>query len=96
MGETDWGDTGPCSDGQAKLSKSLIQFSVDGWGCVPSLLLQIGHWKMNSPGPQVPNMLLEISGEITPERMKSQSSNTQLWMWLVMEVKSDAVKRNTA
>ena len=35
------------------------------------------------PGQQVPNMLLEISGEITPERMKgwSQSkNNTQLWM----------------
>ena len=31
----------------------------------------------------VPNMILEISGEITPERMKgwSQSkNNTQLWM----------------
>ena len=42
-------------------------------------------------------MLLEISGEVTPERMKrwSQSKNsTQLWMWLVMEVKSDAVKSN--
>ena len=49
----------------------------------------IGHWKMNSPGQKVPHMLLEISGEITPERMKRQSqskSNTQLWMWLVMEV----------
>ena len=37
-------------------------------------------------------MLLEISGEITPERMKGWSkskNNTQLWMWLVMEVKSD-------
>ena len=35
------------------------------------------------PGGQVPNMLLEISGEITIERMKgwSQSkNNTQLWM----------------
>ena len=54
---------------------------------------------MNSPGRQVPNMLLEISGEITPERMKgwSQSKNTtQLWMGLVMEVKSDAVKNNKA
>ena len=32
----------------------------------------------------MPNMLLEISGEITPERMKgwSQSkNNTHLWMW---------------
>ena len=37
-------------------------------------------------------MLLEISGEITPERMKgwSQSkNNTQLWMWLVIEARSD-------
>ena len=35
------------------------------------------------PGHQGPNMLLEISGEITPERMKgwSQSkTNTHLWM----------------
>ena len=28
---------------------------------------------MNSPGWQVPNMLLEISGEVTPERMKRWS-----------------------
>ena len=58
-----------------------------------------GHWKMNSPGWWVPNMLLAISGEMTSERMKrwSQSKdNTQLWMWLVMEARSDAVKSNTA
>ena len=45
------------------------------------------------------HMLLEISGEITPERMKgwSQSKNiTQLWMGLVIEASSDAVKRNIA
>ena len=33
------------------------------------------------------------------KRMKRRSqseSNTQLWMWLVMEVKSDAVKNNIA
>ena len=44
-------------------------------------------------------MLLEISGEITPERMKGWSqnkNNTQLWMSQVMEVKSDAVKSNIA
>ena len=44
-------------------------------------------------------MLLEISGEITAERMKgwSQSkNNTQLWMGLVIEARSDAVKSNTA
>ena len=54
---------------------------------------------MNSPGQQVSNMLLEISGEITLERMKGQSqskNNTQLWMLLEMEVKSYAVKSNIA
>ena len=43
-------------------------------------------------------MLLEISGEITPERMKgwSQSkNNTHLWMGLVIEARSDAVKSNS-
>ena len=45
------------------------------------------------------HMLLEISGEITPERVKkwSQSkNNTQPWRRLVMEVRSDAVKNNIA
>ena len=54
---------------------------------------------MNSPGQEVPNMLLEISGEITSERMNSWSqskNNTQLWMWLVMEVQSNAIKNDIA
>ena len=44
-------------------------------------------------------MLLEMSGEITPERMKGwnqSKNNTQLWMLLVIEVRSDAVKSNIA
>ena len=44
-------------------------------------------------------MLPEISEEITPERMKAwnqSKNNTQLWMGLVMEVKSDAVKNSIA
>ena len=44
-------------------------------------------------------MLLEISGEITPERMKGwiqSKNNTQLWMWLVIEARSNAVKNNIA
>ena len=44
-------------------------------------------------------MLLEKSGEIAPEGMKrlSQRGNdTQLWMCLVIKVKSDAVKSNIA
>ena len=51
------------------------------------------------PSQQVPNMLLEKSGEITPERMKRQSqseNNAQLWTKQVMEVKSDAIKNNIA
>ena len=39
--------------------------------------------KDNSPGQYVPIMLLEISGEITPERMKGwiqSEKNTQFWM----------------
>ena len=28
--------------GRAMLSKSLVKFSVDGWGCVPSLLFDLG------------------------------------------------------
>jgi len=39
--------------------------------------------------------LLEISGEITPERMKGckqSKNNTQLWMWLVTEARSNAVR----
>ena len=56
---------------------------------------KIGHWKINSSGQYMPNILLEKSGEITPERMERQSqsnNNAQLWMWVVMEVKSNAVR----
>ena len=44
-------------------------------------------------------MILEKSGEITPERMKVQSqneNNTQLRMGMVIEARSDAVKSNIA
>ena len=45
------------------------------------------------------NMLLEKSREITPEGMKRLSrsgNNAQLWMSLMVKVKSDAVKNNIA
>ena len=44
-------------------------------------------------------MLLEISGEMTPERMKERSQskdNTQLYMGLEIEARFDAVKSNIA
>ena len=44
-------------------------------------------------------MLLEISGEITPERMKgwNQSKDkTQLWVGLMIEARFDAIESNIA
>ena len=51
------------------------------------------------PRSEGSNMLLERSGEIAPEGMKrlSQSGkDAQLWMCLVVKVKSNAVKNNIA
>ena len=36
--------------GKAMLSKPLIQFSVNGWGCVPSLLFTWGQTMVDLPG----------------------------------------------
>ena len=41
MGEKTEGKLGLIVMGGAMLSKSLIQFSVDGWSCVPSLLFDL-------------------------------------------------------
>ena len=41
MGETERGKLGLFLVDKAMLSKSLIQFSVDGWDCVPSLLFDL-------------------------------------------------------
>ena len=51
------------------------------------------------PGQKVSNTLLEKSRETVPDGMKrgSQSgNNTQLWMCLVVNVKSSAIKNNIA
>ena len=45
------------------------------------------------------DMLLEKNGEIAPEGMKKRSqreNNAQLWMCLVVKVKYDPLKNNTA
>ena len=57
---------------------------------------------MSPPGQKVSNTLLGKSGGqllTAPERMKrlgQKGNNAQLWMYLVMKVKSDMVKNNTA
>ena len=43
MGENDWGKPGLVLMGGAMLNKSLIQFFIDGWSCVPSLLFTWGQ-----------------------------------------------------
>ena len=42
MGEIDWGGNCLVLMGRAMLSKSLIQFSIDGWSCIPSMLFTWG------------------------------------------------------
>ena len=41
MGETDWGKLGHVLMGSAMFSKSLVQFSVDGKICAPSLFFNL-------------------------------------------------------
>ena len=63
---------------------------------------KIRQCKMSSPGQKVSNMLLGKSGGqiwIVPEIMKQLGQNgndIQLWICLVVKVKSDAVKNNIA
>ena len=53
-----------------------------------------GYWKKNSPVQKVPNMLLEISGEITPERMKGNKNGLE-WVNLTqMTIISTTAGRN--
>ena len=58
---------------------------------------KIWDWKMNPSGQYVSNILLEKSGKIASEgikRLNQSGSNAQLWMCLVVKVKSDAVKNS--
>ena len=63
---------------------------------------KIWHQKMSPPGQKVSNMLLGKSGGqllTVPERMEQlgqSRNNAQLWMCLVVQVKSDALKNNIA
>ena len=56
------GESGSCSDGGAMLSKSLVQVSLEGWGCLPSLLFDLrsnyggGNEENGDLLPKVPRM----------------------------------------
>ena len=53
MGKTN-GKLGLILIGRAMFSKSLIQFSVDGWGCIPSLLFGLRPNCLPKPPPEIP------------------------------------------
>ena len=55
---------------------------------------KIGHWKMNSPGAQYATGDQGRNNSRIMKRQSQNKNNTQLWMWLGMEVKSNAVKNN--
>ena len=63
---------------------------------------KIWNWKMRPLGQKVSNTLLEKSrGQLllAPERMRwlgQSRNNAQLWMCLVVKVKSNAIKNNIA
>ena len=60
--------------GGAMLSKSLIQFSVDGWGCIPSLLFGLRPNYQPTPPAETP--------------ADSQASLTQTIEWEKLEIPS--------
>ena len=60
---------------------------------------KIWHQKMSPPCWKMSSMLLGRSREIAPERNKwlgQSGNNAQLWMCLVVKVKPNTVKNNTA
>ena len=56
------------------LSKSLIQFSVDGWGCVPTLLLDL---KPDYGGGNEDKKAKWLSGEVLQIAMKRREAKSK-------------------
>ena len=96
---------GATKDGQVMVERSDRMWSTgEGNGkplqysCLENPMNSMKKQKDRTLKEELPSILLEISGEITPEKMKRRSqskNNTQLWMWLV-EARSDAVKSDIA
>ena len=71
--------------GGPMLSKSLIQFSVDGWGCVLSMLFTCELWM------EVPDIIQETGIKTIPMEKKCKRAK-----WLSEEALQIAVKRREA
>ena len=70
------------------------------YSCLENPMKNMKRQNDRIPKEELPRSLgaQYASGEIIPQRMKgwSQSkNNTQLWMWLVIEARSSAIKSNT-
>ena len=57
--------------GGTLLSKSLIQFSVDGWSCVPSLLFTWGQTMVEVMKTMVPYIWTRLVMEARSDAAKS-------------------------
>ena len=71
------------------------------YSCLENAMNNMKRQKDMTLGDEPPrsSTVLRESVEIAPERMKQlgqSRNNAQLWMCLVVKVKSDAVKSNTA
>ena len=77
MGETDCGGTGSCSDRGTMLSKSLIQFSVDGWGCAPSLSFDVTTLMAESE-EELKSLLMKVKEESGKAGLKLNIQKTKI------------------
>ena len=76
MGESDCVGNGFVLMGRAMLSISLIQFSIDGWGCVPSLLFDL---RPNyGKGKEDNGNLLQITPHSVPLTLQQATADPRL------------------
>ena len=74
--------------GRAMFSKSLIQFSVDGWGCVPSLLFNQAQIKdfpvaqMVKKLPVMPETRVQSLGWEVPLE-KGMAIQSSIFEWII-------------
>ena len=77
-------------------TKIMASGSITSWQIDGETMETVKDGQPRSEGAQYAT---GDSGEITPERIKGRNqrkNNTQLWMSLVIEARSDAVKSNIA
>ena len=89
MEETDCGGNDLVPMGGAMLSKSLIQFSVNGWSCVPSLLFQFGS--VTQSCPLRPHRLQQATPPCPSSTPRVYSNSCPLSWWCHPTISSSVV-----